>query len=428
MSRIKKNTACIILAAGLGTRMKSSLPKVLHKISGKTMIEYLLDLIKPFGFKPSIVVTGYKGEEVAKFVKGATLINQTKMLGSADAVIRTEAVLGKFGGDIVILYSDTPLIKEDTIAHLMVRHKETDAVCTLLSAKLKNPTGYGRILRDDEDKIVRIVEEDEASLYDKVIDEINVGAYCFKAKDLFETLKEVKPNNRKNEYYLTDVIAVLRKRGLKVESLTTDNEEEAMGINSKEELAKAERTICDRAIKKLLAKGVTIIDPFNTYISIDCKIEKDTVIKPYTVIEGDVKIGSNCVIGPFATIRGGTNLSNNVEIGNFVELTRSTVGRNTRIKHHSYIGDSIIGKDVNIGAGTITANYDGKNKNKTIIKDGAFIGSGTIFVAPITIGKRAITGAGSVLTKNTKVPDDSLLVGIPARILRKKKFSKKRGA
>ena len=420
MNKTKKNTACVILAAGRGTRMKSSLPKVLHRISGKTMIEYILELIRPFGFKPSIVVTGHKGEQVAQFVRGNTIINQKKMLGSADAVMKTQSALMKFKGDIMVLYSDTPLIRQDTIRRLVARHKGTGASCTLLTAKLKDPTGYGRILRDNGDNIVRIVEENEASLYDKVIDEINVGAYCFSSKNLFETLKEVKANNKKNEYYLTDIVSILRKHNHKIESLCTDNEEEALGINSREELAKAEKIIYNRAIKKFLAEGVTIVDPLNTYISMDCIIGRDTVIKPYTIIENDVKIDSNCTIGPFARIRSGTTLANRAEIGNFVELTRSAVGYNTKIKHHSYIGDAIIGKNVNIGAGTITANYDGKKKNKTIIKDGAFIGSGTIFVAPVTVGKKATTGAGSVLTKRTAVPDSSIIVGIPARILKKK--------
>ncbi len=427
MSRAKKNTACIILAAGLGTRMKSSLPKVLHKISGKTMIEYILELIKPFGFKPNIVVTGYKSKQVARFTGGSKIINQKKMLGSADAVMSTRNALGKFKGDVIILYSDTPLIQQNTIRQLIARHRKTGAACTLLTARLKDPTGYGRVLRDDEEKIVRIVEEKEASFYDKVIGEINVGAYCFDSKNLFDSLKEIRADNKKDEYYLTDAISILRKRNLKIESLCTDNEEEALGVNSREELAKAERIIYDRAIKRFLNEGVTIVDPLNTYISFDCTIGKDTVIKPYTIIEDGVKIGANCVIGPFARIRPGTKLSDGVEIGNFVELTRSDIGRGAKIKHHSYIGDAVVGKDVNVGAGTITANYDGKKKNKTIIKDGAFIGSGTIFVAPVTVGKKAITGAGSVLTKKTRVPDDSVVVGVPARILKKKNKRKARG-
>lgn len=415
-----KKTACVILGAGRGTRMKSSLPKVLHRISGKTMLEYVLELIRPFDFKPFIVVTGYKAKDVAKIAKGAKIVNQKRLLGSANAVMSAKGALKKFEGDVVIIYGDVPLIRQDTIRELVNRHKSTGAACTLLTAKLKDPTGYGRILRDDNNDIVEIVEETALSLYNKVIDEGNVGTYCFNAKNLFDALKEVKRDNRKKEYYLTDVISIMRRKNLKIESLETDNEEEALGINSREELSKAERIIRNRALKKFLEGGVTIVDPFSTYIDSSCVIGKDTVIKPFTVIEENVKIGENCTIGPFTRLRPGTKLSNEVEIGNFVEVTRSNIDSGTKIRHHSYIGDSVIGKDVNIGAGTITANYDGKKKNKTIIKDGAFIGSGTIFVAPVTVGKRAITGAGSVVTKKTKVPDNSIVVGVPARVLRKK--------
>ena len=245
-----KNTACVILGAGRGTRMKSSLPKVLHKISGKTMIEYILELIRPFDFKPAVLVTGYKGQQVAQFAKGAKIIGQRRLLGSADAVIKTQSALIRFRGDVVILYGDTPLIQQTTLRRLIDRHKTTAAACTLLTAKLRNPAGYGRILRDDNDNIVRIVEEEEASLYDKVIDEVNIGTYCFKAKNLFEALKEVKADNKKNECYLTDVISILRKKNLKIESVCTGNEEEALGVNTREELSEAERIMRNRALKK----------------------------------------------------------------------------------------------------------------------------------------------------------------------------------
>lgn len=415
-----KNTACIILGAGRGIRMKSSLPKILHTLSGKTMIERVLDLIKPFSLKPVVVVTGYKGSAVAKFCEGARTVTQKSLLGSGDAVMTARGVLSKFRGDIVILYGDTPLIQQTTLDELIKKHKNTNAACTFLTAKMKDPTGYGRVLRDDADNIVRIVEEKETSLYDKVIEEINVGAYCFKSQYLFSALREINNNNKKGEYYLTDIISVFRRKNLKIESVGTESEEEAFGINSKGELAKAEKILRDRALKKFLEEGVTIVDPANTYIDINSKIGEDTVIKPYTIIEEDVVIGSECVIGPFARLRPGTVLSDKVEVGNFVELTRCNVGEGTKIKHHTYVGDAVIGKNVNVGAGTITANYDGKNKNKTTIKDGAFIGSGTVFVAPVTVGKGAMTGAGSVLTKNTLVPDKAVVVGVPARPIKKK--------
>jgi len=417
MAKIK-NTACVILAAGLGKRMRSSVPKVLHKISGKAMIEYVLDIVRPLGVKPIIVVTGRNGAEVRRFVKAAMTAGQKKPLGSADAVMAAKGALAGFGGDVLVLCGDMPLIRRETIQLLINRHKDAGSSCTILTARVKDPSGYGRILRDDDDNITRIVEESEASLYDKVINEINTGAYCFASKDLFEGLRKIKADNKKNEYYLTDIIEVFKKRGLKIASSGTVDEDEALGINSRRELAKAEGVIRERAIDKFLRAGVTIIDPLNTYISADCVIGGDTVIRPYTIIENDVKIGAGCLIGPFARIRSGAELADGVEIGNFVELTRSDIGRGTKIKHHSYIGDSLIGKGVNIGAGTITANYDGKNKNKTVIKDGAFIGSGTIFVAPVTVGKKAVTGAGSVLTKGTKVAEGSVVAGVPARALK----------
>lgn len=413
-----KNTACIILAAGRGIRMKSMLPKVLHMVSGKAMIERVLELIKPFSLSPVIVVTGYGGRDVVKFCGGAKIATQKKLLGSGDAVMAARSALSKFRGDVLILYGDTPLIKQTTVDELIKTHKGINAVCTFLTAKMKDPTGYGRILRDDDDNIVRIVEEREASLYDKVIEEINVGAYCFKNQYLFSALREIGNDNKKGEYYLTDIISVFRRHNLKIGSVCV-GEDEALGINSKEELAKAEKILRDRALKKFLDGGVTIVDPVNTYIDASCKIGEDTVINPYTIIEEGVVIGSRCVIGPFARLRPGTVLSDKVEIGNFVELTRCDIGEGTKVKHHAYIGDTVIGRNVNIGAGTITANYDGKNKNKTTIKDGAFIGSGTVFVAPVAVGKWAVTGAGSVLTKNTSVPDRAVFVGVPARPIQK---------
>ncbi|MBU4376534.1 MAG: NTP transferase domain-containing protein [Candidatus Omnitrophica bacterium] len=417
---VMKDTACIILAAGRGTRMKSPLAKVLHKIAGKTMIERALELVKPFSFKPLITITGYKSEEVAKFCGDAKVVKQKSLLGSADAVMSARSALSKFKGDIVILYADVPLVRQSTIYELVEAHKKNNAFCTFLTAKMKDPTGYGRVLRDDNDNIARIVEEKEASLYDKAIEEVNVGVYCFKAQQLFDFLKEVKNDNKKGEYYLTDIISVFRKRNLKIGSVNASGEDEAYGINSKEELAKAERILNLRAIEKFMTEGVSIIDPQNTYIDINCKMGQDTVIKPFTIIEEGVTIGSGCVVGPFARLRKGTVLADNVEIGNFVELVRCDIGLGTTIKHHTYVGDAIIGKNVNIGAGTITANYDGKTKQKTIIKDGAFIGSGTIFVAPVVVGKKAVTGAGSVLTKNTSVPDKGVFVGIPARPLKRR--------
>ncbi len=420
------NIACIILAAGRGTRMKSSLPKVLHTISGKTMIEHMLGLVKPFNFRPTVVVTGYGAREVARCAEGAVLVRQRRLLGSADAVKQVKSLLTKKGsvasrGDVLILYGDTPLIRKETLRRLIERQRSSGAACTLLTARLSNPTGYGRILRDSDGSVTRIAEEKDASAYEKAINEVNIGVYCFDVRHLFDAIQAVRSENKKREYYLTDVISILRHRCLPVETVCTDDEEEAIGVNSKRNLARVEDIIRRRAINRFLLAGITIEDPRTTHISGDCVIGKDTVIRAFTLIEGDVKIGSGCVIGPFARLRSGTKLSDGVEIGNFVEITRSSVGARTKIKHHSYIGDSVIGKDVNIGAGTITANYDGRKKNRTVIKDGVFVGSGTVFVAPVTVGKNAVTGAGCVVTRNTAVPNNAVMVGVPARLLRRKK-------
>jgi bifunctional UDP-N-acetylglucosamine pyrophosphorylase / glucosamine-1-phosphate N-acetyltransferase len=276
------------------------------------------------------------------------------------------------------------------------------------------------VVRSSGGKIKKMVEELDASIYEKVIEEINVGVYCFNKRALFYGLEKVKPNNKKEEYYLTDTIEVLTKSNMTVESVTTDNNEEFLGVNTRAELAKAESVMRKRISDKIMDSGVTIIDPANTYIASGTKIGKDTIIYPYTFIENDVKIGANCSIGPFARLRPGTIVEDNVGIGNFAETVRSSIGQGTKVRHQCYIGDTVIGKNVNIGAGTIVANYDGKEKHKTVIEDNAFIGTGTILIAPVKIGKGAVTGAGSVVTRNKNVPAGKTVIGIPARLLNKK--------
>jgi len=287
--------------------------------------------------------------------------------------------------------------------------------------KTNNPTGYGRIVRAEGGVVVKIVEEQDATVFEKAIEEINVGVYIFKTAELFDAIKKIKPNNRKKEYYLTDVIEVLNKKNLLVNSVVTEDADEILGVNSRESLAKAYEIFRKRVLAKVVAGGVTVLDPLTTFIDENVTIGKDTVIYPCTVIEREVTIGKNCSIGPFCRVRSGSVVGDDVCVGNFVELNRSRVGASSRIKHQSYIGDTRIGEGVNIGAGTIVANYDGKNKNQTVIKDGAFIGSGTIIVAPVKIGKEAITGAGAVVTKNKDVPDKAIVVGVPAKLLKKTK-------
>jgi len=416
-----KNIATIILAAGEGTRMRSSLPKVLHNICGKPMLEYLIDNVNSIGIKKIVVIVGHKAELVKKQIGGIKCIIQDELLGTGDAVSKARSALLRDNkiDNVLILYGDTPLLSQDIIKKLVETHISSGAGATLLTAQLKNPTGYGRVIRSPGKKVVKIVEELDASIYEKVTEEINVGVYCFSKKALFDSLEKIKPNNEKEEYYLTDTIEVLTKSNILVESVTTNDAEEFLGVNTRVELGKAELVMRRRILNNIMDGGVTVIDPENTYIEHGVEIKEDTVIYPYTFIENNVKIGSDCSIGPFARLRPGTVIGDKVGIGNFVEIVRSCVGRETKIRHQCYIGDTVIGKNVNIGAGTIVANYDGKEKHKTVIEDNAFIGTGTILIAPVKIGKGAITGAGSVVTRNKNVPAGKTVIGIPAKLLNK---------
>lgn len=423
-----KDTVALILAAGEGTRMKSSLPKVLHPVGGRPMLSYVLGLVKALGIKRIIVVVGHKSERVKQYLgKNITTIKQDRLLGTADAVNRTKRLLSGFKGDVLVLYGDVPLIRKETLRELILKHRSNRSYCTLLSATVDSPSELGRIVRDDHGQIIKIIEEQEASPHHKTISEVNAGVYCFRSIDLFEALKEVKPSLHKKEFYLTDVIEILTTTGRKVDSISTDEPQEAIGINSKADLARAEKLLRERVLARFMSEGVTIIDPSSTYIDNEVKIGCDTIIYPNTVIERDVEIGKDCSIGPFCRIRSGVRLKDNVKVGNFVELNRTMIDKFSQVKHLSYLGDAKIGKKVNIGAGTITANYDGLTKNRTLIEDGASIGSGTVLVAPVKVGRRAVTGAGAVVTKGKDVPPGAVVVGVPAKILKKAKNYSKRG-
>jgi len=418
-----KNIAAIILAAGEGTRMKSSRPKVLHSICGKSMIRHSIDSINSIGINKILVVVGHRGDLVKDSLPGFNCVKQDKLLGTADAVLKAKGILlkDKKIDSVLITYGDVPLLTPETMKKIIQRHYSSRSDCTLLTSNLKNPTGYGRVLRSGNEKISKIVEEVDASIYDKVIEEINVGVYCFNKSLLFEAIERIRPNNRKKEYYLTDAIEILSKSNALIDSVSTDDPEEFLGVNTRTDLIKAEAVIRRRILTNIMQKGVSVIDPTNTYIEDGAEIEKDAVIYPYTFIEKGVKIGSNCSIGPFARLRTGTVIDKEASVGNFVEIVRSHIGRDTKIRHQCYIGDTIIGKRVNIGAGTIIANYDGKRKHKTVIEDNAFIGTGTILIAPVKIGKGAVTGAGSVVTKNKNVPAGKTVAGIPAKALKRGK-------
>lgn len=420
-----KDIIAIVLAAGRGTRMKSDTPKVMHEILNKPIISHILDSLRQAGITDIITVAGYGSVLLKSATKNTRVIVQKRLLGSGDAVLTCKAAIGKYSGDVLIICGDTPLIRASTIKSLMEKHSSSKASLTILTAELKDPTGYGRIVRRDDGKISKIVEETEAWLYEEVINEINVGTYCFNAGDMFSSLAEIKPDNSKSELFLTDTVEILRKApGKAIESVTVKDEGEIIGINTRKDLSRATRILKERVLEEVMSSGVTVEDPLSTTIYPGVKIGRDTIIHPNTIIESDVEIGANCRIGPFARIRNNVCLADKVEIGNFVELVRTSIGRGTRVKHHTYLGDTIIGKNVNVGAGTITANYDGKNKNRTIIEDGASIGVGAILIAPLVIGRLALVGAGSVVPKNHNVPKGATVAGVPARVL---KVNKRRG-
>ncbi len=418
------NISAVILAAGEGTRMNSNYPKILHKLGDKPMLGHVMENVQASGVKNIFVITGYKSDLVEKYVvDNAKCVQQKQLLGTADAVwqIRNERIFKNKNSRLLVIYGDTPLITASTINKLLQKHSSVNAACTLLTVMTKDPTGYGRIARNDNCAVSKIIEEADATVFERAIEEINVGVYIFKAVELFNAIKKIKPNNIKKEYYLTDVIALFNKNGLLINSVETQDHDEILGVNSRNGLACAYEIYRRRILQKIIAGGVTILDANTTFIDEKVEIGKDTVIYPCTVIEKNVSIGENCLIGPFCRIRSGCQIDSDVSVGNFVELNRSSIGKSSRIKHQSYIGDTKIGERVNIGAGAIVANYDGKNKNKTIIENDAFIGTGTILVAPVKIGKAAMTGAGAVVTKNKNVPDGAVVVGVPAKIFKKNK-------
>ena len=415
---MKNQIAVIILAAGKSTRMKSELPKVLHKLCGRPMLGYVLDLVGALKPAQVVAVLGYKQELVREFIpQGVKIAIQKKLIGTADAVKTGLAALKGFKGTVLVLYGDNPLFKKESLKKLLDYHLENNVDATLLTAILKKPFGYGRIMRDKYSSICAVVEEKDADEVQKDIKEINTGIMVFKKDRLDANLKYIRPNNRKKEYYLTDIIEILAKKNFLVDGVKISDAQEALGINTRAELAKANSLMQKTINDKFMQEGVTIVDPASTFINFGTKIGIDTVIYPFTVIERDVKIGKRCFLGPFAHLRDGVRLGDDVTAGNFIEMVRSRIGNKTFVKHFSYLGDSSVGANVNIGAGTVTANFDGKNKNYTLIENNVNIGSDTVIVAPVKIGKFAITGAGAVVTRN--IPDKAVVVGVPARILRK---------
>ena len=415
-----KNIAVVILAAGKGERMKSETPKVMHKICSRPMLAYVLDLTRSLKPGKTVIVLGYQYEAIRKELPpDITAVRQRRLQGTADAVKDALLKLKGFKGTVLVLYGDTPLLKKESVDKLLKYHTENKLDATLLTARMNKPKGYGRILRDKYSSISAIVEEKEADDFEKEIKEVNTGIICFNKASLEAALKKVRPDNRKKEYYLTDTIKILYQQGKLVDGIKIADIHEAIGINSRLELARANLIMQQRINEKFMRSGVTIVDICSTFISYGAEIGRDSVIYPFTVIERDVRIGKRCSVGPFAHLREGTRVSDDVTLGNFIEINRADIGAKTFIKHFSYIGDAMVGARVNIGAGTVTANFDGRSKHTTVIKDNALIGSDTILVAPVKVGRGALTGAGSVIIKN--IPDNKKAVGVPARILKEKR-------
>ena len=415
----RRPLAVVILAAGKGTRMRSELPKALHKICGRPMLSALIETAERLGPQKIVVVAGAGWQKVREvYGRSAILVRQKALLGSGHAVYQARNVLKGFSGSVMVLYCDTPLISAETLAALLRDHRLRGTDGTLLSARMSDPHGYGRIKKDATGRVLKIVEELDATNLEKSIREINVGCYVFSGRKLFEALREVPRNAVKKEYYLTDAVGILAERG-KVTALLARDPWETNGINTRQNLAWAEGLMQEKILNEWIGKGVFIRDPRTTVIDAGVAIGRDTQILPHTVIETGCVIGKNCVIGPFARLRGASRIADRAVIGNFVEIVRSTIGPGTQVKHLSYLGDAEVGASVNIGAGTITANYDGKKKHRTIIRDGAQVGSGTVLIAPVIVGRLARTAAGSVVTKGKNVPDKKTVAGVPARILKR---------
>ena len=431
----------VILAAGQGTRMKSLLPKVLHPLGGKPLLQHVINMAETIPNSNITVVSGYGSEQIQNSIAGKDLkyVYQAEQLGTANAV-QTAAPNLDSNGITLVLYGDVPLISSKTVlSTLKVVNNNTMGLLTVV---LENPEGYGRIVRDREGDICGIIEQKDATSQDLKIQEVNTGVMAIRTNLLQKWLLQIGNDNAQNEYYLTDIISIADTAGIKIEAVNPGTPEEVKGVNTRKQLSKLERFYQQKQADKLMENGATLADPTRVDIRGTVFCDADTFIDVNTVFEGEVKLGKNvsvgpnCFIlgssigdnvkikantiiensticngvevGPFARVRPGTLLSDNSKIGNFVEVKNTEVGKGSKISHLSYVGDSQLGKDVNVGAGTITCNYDGANKNKTIIGDDSFIGSNTSLVAPLTIGKNATIGAGSTIIKD--IPDNELSV------------------
>lgn len=432
----------VILAAGKGERMASRIPKVLHPVAGKAMLFYPLEAVKRIGVSRRIVVVGHKREEVKASFDGVEFVVQGEQLGTAHALLAAEEAIKGWKGGVLILSGDTPLITERCLKGLVETHKRESAHITMVTIEREDPTGYGRVVRDGKGEVMRVVEEAEATPEEKEIREVNGGIYCISSMSIFDILKSISPSKRKGEFYLTEMIGLAKAKGYRIATYRHDDPREVMGVNTRKELALANRIMRERIVERLMESGVTVLDPSSTYVDYGVEVGIDSTLYPNVHIEGKSAIGEGCVledgckvvdsvigngcrirsftviessrigkgvtIGPFARLRPNSLIEDGVKIGNFVEVKNSTIGKNTKANHLSYIGDATIGEGVNVGAGTITCNYDGFKKHHTIIEDGAFIGSDTQLVAPVRVGKGAYIGSGSTITKD--VPPGALAI------------------
>lgn len=393
----------IILAAGESTRMITEQPKVLHEVCGRPMLAYVLDACRDAGIKKTYVVIGYGKDQVIQAFSDAddvVWVEQTEQKGTGHAVMCCRDHLADFNGDTLVLCGDGPLIRSQTLQTLMNKHRAERSAATLATAILADPAGYGRIIRDTYGNIQGIVEDADCTPEQKTGKEINPSYYCFNNKALFDALERIQPDNVKGEYYLTDALHLIIAAGGKVVAVTAVPAEDALGVNSRNQLSRASKIMQSRIQDKLTSAGVTIVDPDNTWIDARARIGQDCVIEPFTYIHGHVRIGKNCRIGPFAYLRDGTVLEDDVVLGVFTEIKNSMLAAGVRARHHSYIGDADIGKNVNIGAGSITANFDGRNVNKTTIGADSFVGSGSVLIAPLQLKPNAHISPGTVVSRD----------------------------
>jgi bifunctional UDP-N-acetylglucosamine pyrophosphorylase/glucosamine-1-phosphate N-acetyltransferase len=434
----------VVLAAGQGTRMKSALPKVLHRLSGRSLIDYVLQAADSLAPETVTVVVGHRGDQIQQHLgvrRNLQVVVQEPQLGTAHALQQSETVLKGRSGTLVLLSGDVPLLRRETLLGLAETHRRAKAAATVVTATVERPYGYGRIVRTGG-RIVRIVEERDASPAERQIREINSGIYAFDLEPLFDALRGVASQNAQGEYYLTDLVGIYRRRKLPVETIMVTHPDEIRGINSRTELAEVSRIVRQNKNEELMAAGVTLVDPATTYIDPDVQIGADTVIHPGVVIQGQTRIGDACeiqahvrvadstigarvtinsfclivgasvadgaAIGPFAHLRPESVVGEKAHVGNFVELKKTTLGAGSKANHHAYLGDATIGANVNIGAGTIVCNYDGQTKHRTSIEDGAFIGSDTQLIAPVTVGRDAYVGTGTTVRES--VPPGALAV------------------